>query len=110
MEKIVIIDSQYRENYGAHDWDGQGECPQYWKSKGGSSYIYTNATEDEAMAHFKANIQRDTDYSKEYAIGMSEIEVPSAQDYLTDYEKSQLEYEGAVVYPEARFDLATVNV
>jgi len=26
---------QHRENYGAHSWDGKGECPQYWKNKGG---------------------------------------------------------------------------
>ena len=27
------ITCQYMENYGAHDWDGQGECPQHWKFK-----------------------------------------------------------------------------
>ena len=36
------IQTQYMENYGAHDWDGEGECPQYWKFKGGSSYKITN--------------------------------------------------------------------
>lgn len=25
---------QYRENYGAHCWDGEGACPQGWKNKG----------------------------------------------------------------------------
>jgi hypothetical protein len=35
----VIVATQYYENYGAHDWDGQGECPQYWKAKGGSDFI-----------------------------------------------------------------------
>lgn len=35
----VIIYTQYRENYGAHDWNGEGECPQYWKNKGGDSII-----------------------------------------------------------------------
>ena len=34
-----ILNTQYCENYGAHDWDGTGECPQYWKNKGGSEYI-----------------------------------------------------------------------
>ena len=28
-----------RENYGAHDWDGTGECPQYWKTKCGLSTV-----------------------------------------------------------------------
>jgi hypothetical protein len=36
----IIIQSQYHENYGAHDWDGKGECPQYWKAKGGSEYRF----------------------------------------------------------------------
>jgi hypothetical protein len=34
------ITTQYMENYGAHDWDGVGECPQYWKFKGGEDYFY----------------------------------------------------------------------
>ena len=38
----LVINTQYRENYGAHDWDGQGECPQYWKFKGGSTYVVPN--------------------------------------------------------------------
>jgi hypothetical protein len=27
-----------QENYGAHDWDGEGNCPQYWKNKGGEVF------------------------------------------------------------------------
>jgi hypothetical protein len=41
MQKLVIH-TQYRENYGAHDWDGTGECPQYWKFKGGNTYVVPN--------------------------------------------------------------------
>ena len=41
MSKLrLIIETQHRENYGAHDWDGEGACPQYWKSKGGSTYVF----------------------------------------------------------------------
>ena len=35
----LLITTQNYENYGAHDWDGVGECPQYWKAKGGSDYV-----------------------------------------------------------------------
>ena len=35
----LVIQTQYKENYGAHDWDGQGECPQYWKFKGGDTFV-----------------------------------------------------------------------
>ena len=38
----LIIDTQHRENYGAHDWDGTGECLEYWKNKGGSTYVVEN--------------------------------------------------------------------
>ena len=38
----LIIDTQHRENYAAHDWDGTGECLEYWKNKGGSTYVVEN--------------------------------------------------------------------
>ena len=34
----VVISTQVYENYGAHAWDGKGECPQYWKAKGGDDF------------------------------------------------------------------------
>lgn len=30
---------QYMENYGAHNWDGKGQCPSRWKYKGGDDII-----------------------------------------------------------------------
>ena len=44
----LAITTQHRENYGAHDWDGKGECPQYWKNKGGSIYVVSNISEKQA--------------------------------------------------------------
>jgi hypothetical protein len=38
----IVITTQIRENYGAHDWDGQGTCPQRWKCKGGNTYVVPN--------------------------------------------------------------------
>jgi hypothetical protein len=40
----LVIQTQIKENYGAHDWDGKGECPQYWKFKGGNSYVVEGLT------------------------------------------------------------------
>lgn len=34
----IVFQTQYRENYGAHYWNGKGACPQYWKNKGGQEY------------------------------------------------------------------------
>ena len=33
-----VVYVQMQENYGAHDWDGEGNCPQYWKNKGGEVF------------------------------------------------------------------------
>ena len=47
--QTLVIQTQYKENYGAHDWDGKGECPQYWKFKGGSTYFVTNLTSEQPI-------------------------------------------------------------
>lgn len=46
--KILIL-TQHRENYGAHDWDGTGQCPQHWKSKGGNVYVIDKLDVDAAV-------------------------------------------------------------
>ena len=45
----LVIQTQIRENYGAHDWNGEGECPQYWKFKGGNTFVVRDLTVDQAM-------------------------------------------------------------
>lgn len=44
--KLVFV-TQYAENYGAHNWDGNGECPQHWKNKGGACYVVNNVNNDD---------------------------------------------------------------
>ena len=46
MSKFVI-ETQIRENYASHDsdWDGVSE---YWKNKGGNTYIVEAETAEEA--------------------------------------------------------------
>lgn len=78
MKFIITIQTQFKENYGAHAWDGVGECPQYWKFKGGSEYIagevsLAEATKGqaflEAIAEKQASIVAHKDeYSEEYMI------------------------------------------
>ena len=46
----VVVQTQHRENYGAHDWNGEGECPQYWKCKGGSTYVVHGVTVAQAQS------------------------------------------------------------
>ncbi len=45
----LVAHTQHRENYGAHDWDGKGECPQYWKFKGGNAVVLADLTMQQAI-------------------------------------------------------------
>jgi len=45
----IVIQTQIRENYGAHDWDGTGACPQYWKFKGGETYVIPGLSVEQVM-------------------------------------------------------------
>ena len=38
MKNSILIHTQYEENYGAHDWNGIGTCPEHWKMKGGITF------------------------------------------------------------------------
>ena len=97
MAKLLITTQVY-ENYGAHDWDGVGECPQYWKAKGGNDYVVkrinVNKVTETVMA-LRGKIEQDNDGFRETIIGWEVV----ANDYLTEFEKSQLEYEGSIRYP-----------
>jgi hypothetical protein len=108
------ITTQYMENYGAHDWDGTGACPQYWKMKGGEDYFYQLGAEtpsDEHLAELvevlRGRFEYDNEGARNYMIGYGVV----ADDYMTEYEKSQLEYEGRVIYPAVMLaPLAEVGV
>mgnify|MGYP001185180999 CR=1 FL=1 len=65
-----IVQTQYRENYGSHDWDGTGECPQYWKNKGGSTYVVLGATEYQIGQIFNYS----SNYSSEYVMHTEEYD------------------------------------
>jgi hypothetical protein len=68
----IVISTQLTENYGSHDWDGLGVCPQHWKNKGYNTYILSNIDINKAKcsqywdALYKAMECVDDDYSKEY--------------------------------------------
>lgn len=59
----IIIQTQYQENYGAHSWDGVGECPQYWKNKGGDFYIVDGVSFDQ-YAEFPAIVEKAVSFFK----------------------------------------------
>ena len=107
----LLITTQIQENYGAHDWDGEGECPQYWKFKGGQDYKFdlgTTLRNAESLAqlveHFRGQIDVDNQAFREYIIGWDVV----ADDFLTEFEQSHLDYEGRIAYPATRLELETV--
>ena len=96
------IQTQYMENYGAHDWDGQGECPQRWKFKGGEDYFYDlgpAGRSEEALAELvnalRPRFEYDHEGARNYMVGYGVV----ADDYMTEFERSQLEYDGHIAYP-----------
>lgn len=112
--KLVII-TQLRENYGAHDWDGTGSVPQYWKNKGGSQYIVDDiehfvAIDDDFFAKNIKSIVYDgistkiTELNEYYEVSIINYSIED-NDYMSEFEKSQLEYEGFIRFFEPRIDI-----
>ena len=94
----LLITTQVYENYGAHDWDGVGNCPQYCKAKGGSYYVVKNVNSNQAtetVMAVRGQIEQDNDAFRETVIDWSIV----ADDALTEFEQSQLNYEGVIRYP-----------
>jgi hypothetical protein len=94
------------ENYGT-------VAEPYWKFKGGSSYIIENVEDHVKMNEFfekkcemvvdeiRSKIEYDEAMCREYILGWSIQE----DDYMSDFERSQLEFDGRVIYPEPRLTI-----
>ena len=99
MAKLLITTQVY-ENYGAHDWEGVGTCPQYWKAKGGSDYVVkkfkgSHADATTAVMCLRGQIECDNEHIRESIIDFRLV----ADNYLTEFEQSQLDYEGKIRFP-----------
>jgi len=64
----LVIHTQFKENYGAHTWDGEGECPQYWKFKGGDTYVVEGATDKALLPQLRELLEYKDDGSEEYIL------------------------------------------
>lgn len=90
----LVINTQIRENYGAHDWDGEGACPQYWKCKGGETYVVPNLSAANVMKITKDGIPTLTNLIEsrshsfeEYIVGWDIVEddAPAGEEWETPY-------------------------
>ena len=75
---ILVIQTQYKENYAFPAWDGKGDCPEYWKFKGGNTYIVTDfhaSPSDEYMTKVIKDLTPVIEYSNE-----------ASKEYILDWE------------------------
>ena len=90
MAKLLIT-TQILENYGSED-------NPYWKAKGGEDYVVKNFRDfnrvNEVVMALRSQIEIDNPFCQEYIAGWEVV----ADDYLTEFERSQLQFEGKVSY------------
>ena len=96
--KLHIL-TQDQENYGTDE-------QPYWKFKGGEDFFVlmgtSNGNVHALVESLRPRIEHDTPYFRRAIIGFEVV----ADDYLTDFEQSQLEYDGKIVYPTTVIDLS----
>lgn len=104
---MLVIRTQYMENYGAHDWNGEGECPQRWKSKGGSEYkvLGVPLNIDYSVVVEAAGVEYSNEGASETIIDYS----VEPDDYMSWFEKSQLEYDGVISYKEPTMEYSDLK-
>ena len=99
MSKLLIT-TQIFENYA---WDEDGVLGTgvnaYWKAKGGNDYVLKNFQDfdriTEVVMALRDKIEAANDAWMEHIVDWTVVE----DDYLTEFERSQLEYEGKITYP-----------
>jgi hypothetical protein len=90
----LYIWTQCRENYGT------AEQP-YWKFKGGIDYFVpmgkrvSDSDVTATVMAVRGDIECTHPMYEEYILGWEVV----ADDYMTDFEKSQLDFEGQIRYP-----------
>jgi hypothetical protein len=95
MVQMIVIQTQYRENYGT-------STEPYWKSKGGSEYKVLNTPDlsdaevTELVMSIRPKIEYNETFSEEYITDW----FTAPDTYLSWFEKSQLEFDGVITFKE----------
>lgn len=108
---MLVIQTQCLENYA---WNKDGSIGQgadaYWKAKGGSSWKITGVPNgvdlDEIVTLVKDEIEQNNDYFKEYIIGYG----LESDDWISDFERNQLEYDGEIEFREPEIEYSDLPV
>lgn len=93
MNTLVQIFAQVHENYGAHDWNGQGTCPQSWKPKG--CQMFTLRVDSDAFS-----------YVEEQCVKAIEklLEKQSNDFYRYEYLSHELVFQEPIALNDAEFE------
>lgn len=103
----IHVWTQDSENYGS------AEQP-YWKMKGGEDFFIPLPASVTERGHIvmilaqnlvdkaRAKIELDNEFARRVIVGFDIVK----DDYVTDFEQSQLEYDGKIVYPTQVLDIA----
>ena len=101
----AIFTTQVYENYA---WREDGSIgtgvDAYFKAKGGDEYVVRNVDRSamsRILAEVKARVEVSNDYFKETVVDFMLVE----DDYLTEYERSQLEYDGRIEYSPKELEM-----
>ena len=103
----VDIYTQVYENYA---WNEDGSIgtgsDAYWKAKGGDEYIVTGIWDEEeatiAVMVLREQIEKSNDYVRETIVDYELVD----NDYLTQFERDQLDYDGKIEYPAKEIEWA----
>ena len=96
----VVIFTQVYEKYA---WNEDGTigtgAVAYWKAKGGDEYVIRDIANQEeatmAVMGMRGEIEKASDYWTETIVDWELVD----DDYLTQYERDQLEYDGKIMFP-----------
>ena len=101
----AIFFTQVYENYA---WREDGTigtgADAYFKPKGGDEYVVRNVDKSampRILAEVKAKVEVSNDYFRETVVDFCLVE----DDYLTEYERSQLEWDGCIVYSPKELEM-----
>jgi hypothetical protein len=102
----LLIQTQVYENYAWREDGSLGTgADAYWKAKGGNDYVLKNFQDfnrvSEVVMALRSQIEQDDDAFREHIIDWEIV----ADNYLTWFEKSQLEYDGKITYPARELTL-----
>ena len=105
----LVFFTQVHENYA---WDAEGNlgtgANAYWKPKGGNEYLvnigdgpFDTADIQKLARELLHKFEAQNDAFQEHVIDWELV----SDDYQTDSERMQMEYEGEIVYPALRVEL-----